>query len=149
MPPSERLSKRRDWQLSCAKPVARLNGARSLTIEEIRTILEGRSVPFLQKKWIGFLGMMRNEDLAHEQVQAPIHDDCVVDRVPDFSAMLSAAKSGRGPLERPLRIRPGRSPDYFVNKVTGSDNSLPVARTARPYSLASEGERYGLVLLTQ
>jgi hypothetical protein len=67
--------------------------------------LAGRSVPFLQKKWIGFLGMMRNEDLAHEQVQAPIHDDCVVDRVPDFSAMLSAAKSGREPLERrPLRL---------------------------------------------
>jgi hypothetical protein len=28
--------------------------------------LAGRSVPFLQKKWIGFFGMMRNEDLAQE-----------------------------------------------------------------------------------
>jgi hypothetical protein len=93
--------------------------------------LEGRSVPFLQKKWIGFFGMMRNEDLAQEQVQAPIHDDCVVDRVPDFSAMLGAAKSGRGPLERPLRARPGRSPDYFVNKVTGSDTTRGTPSQAR------------------
>ncbi len=101
MPPSERLSKLRDLLLSCVKPVARLNGAPSPTIEEIHTILAGRSVPFLQKKWIGCFGMMRNEDLAQEWVQAPIHDDCVVDRVPDFSAMLSAAKSGRGTWSAP------------------------------------------------